>query len=224
MHTQLVIYVDKSVENFVRWYRRDKRDITRIVVTSIEELEYYKYHDTVREIMNSEEFITDHEILHHPEGFSPEYNILMNNKLSMLRQATVKNYFKSTHFFWIDMGYGHSFDIFPSDCTWAPHNLMYNETVSDKITYIQLNPVEWLNSIYELYKKDIPPFLNGGFFGGSIKAVQRYWEVHGEIFKLFLSYNMIDDDQTLAVASYFRDRKLFNLVDGWWYDAFKLFY
>lgn len=224
MNVPLLAFVDRSVEEFVRYHRRNKEHLTQIIVSSIHELEYYDDYNIIKEIMDSDEFRDGHAFLNHPEGFSPEYNILMNSKFPMLYEASKLNYFNSTHFYWLDMGYGHNADIYPNQCDWAPKNLMYNTTVGDKITYIQLNPVKWLSNIYEIYKKPVPPFLNGGFFGGSAKAVERYYNVHKEMFKLVLLHRMVDDDQTMAILSVFKERELFNLVDGWWYDAFKLFH
>ena len=224
MNVPLIIFVDPKAEAFVKQHREHKEHFTKLIVTSVEELEYYEDHDTIQHIMDSEEFQKDHAFIQHPEAFSPEYNILLNSKPSMLYRTSLENPFNSSHFFWIDMGYGHGEDIYPDECDWAPNNLMYNESVRDQITFIQLNPIAWLSSIFDVYKKRIPPFLNGGFFGGSIEAVKGYYNVHKEMYKLLLLHNMTDDDQTVAIVCYFHQRELFNLVDGWWYDAFTLFH
>lgn len=218
----MILFVDESVTNFIHKWRVGKEHITQVVSTNLSSLNLYKkYYKQVQQIMSSQEFKRNHSLLLHPEGFSPEYNILMNSKLSLLYDASVNNSFNSKYFFWIDIGYGHGAgDIFPNNPHWLPRNLM---TYSDKITYIELNPIKYLRTIHDIYKQQMPPFLNGGFFGGSLKAVQEYYWLHQDMWHLFLQHGMVDDDQTLAVLCYFAKTSLFNLVKGWWYDAFHLF-
>ena len=216
----MVIYVEPKTQEFVLKHRRGKEHLTRIILTTIQDLEYYSEHDRIKEIMESENFTAKNPLLTHPEGFSPEYNILMNSKLALLRNATRRNHFKNRYFFWMDMGYGHGNDIFPKNCYWTPRNLMNGR---DKITYIMLNQLSFIDSSHVLYKTKLPPFVNGGFFGGSRVAIDRYYFLHKEVFRQWLADNMVDDDQTLAVACYFKNKMLFNMVKGWWYDVFTMF-
>ena len=219
----IVAFVQEDLRDFVLYHRRGKEHITRIIPTSIENLEYYKrYYNRIKEVMDSKDFKEGHQILHHPEGFSPEYNIVMNSKFYMLYHSVAMNYFKTAFFYWMDMGYGHgALGLYPNSCHWAPRNIMTN--TDDRITYIQLNNCQWISGFFDLYKNKIPPFLNGGFFGGSKNAVIRYYFLHKRLFESYLEEGIVDDDQSMAVASYFEEPDLFNLVDGWWYDVFKLF-
>ena len=192
-----------------------------MVIREFEELEYYKDAERVRGIMESDEFKDGHPFITHPEGFSPDYNIMMNSKFALVFEAARMNYFHSDYILWVDMGYGHGNDVYPRDCNWSPSNIM-NDT--DKITYIQLNDLAILDNIYDLYKKRMPPFVNGGFFGGSPKAIEEYFYLHKLVFEDMLDKSMVDDDQTVVVACWLKKPSLFNMVEGWWYDAFKLFH
>ena len=225
MNAPLVIYVEPSAIDFVKFHRQGKEHKTKIIATSIDDLDYYQYINDIRHIMNAEAFKREHPFLHHPEGFSAEYNILMNSKFSMLSEAAALNVFNTSHFYWIDMAYGHGdSSVFPEKCDWEPSNIMYSESLSDRITYIAINNISLLTNIHQIYKKDVPPFISGGFFGGSMKAVIKYYHIHLKMFRLFLLHKMIDDDQTLAILCYFEDTSLFHFVKGWWFDAFKLFH
>lgn len=222
LNVPLVLYVDQGAESFVSKLRAGKENLTRIKVINVTDLDFHKqYYAQVEEIMSSEEFKQNHALLTHPEGFSPDYNILMNSKLSLLYNATVDNVFSSRYFFWVDMGYGHGDgNVYPKSGNWIPQNIM---NYDDRISYIELNPVKYVRTIFDIYKRKVPPFLNGGFFGGSAWSVQEYYWLHREMWDLFLMHGMVDDDQTLAVLCYFKKPSLFNLFEGWWYDAFNMF-
>lgn len=209
------------MKDYVAFLRRGKEHLTRIVVIELSDLEYYAYYDRIDAVMKSSEFGSDNALLTHPEGFSVEYNILMNSKLSLLHAAAEENHFRSAYFFWVDAGYGHGEDVFPKSCSWAPWNLMRGG--DDRVTYIQLVDLTLIDSVYSIYKQPLPPFINGGFFGGSRKALAEYHFLHRAVFELMLRENMIDDDQTIAVACYFAKPELFNMIPGSWYDAFNMF-
>ncbi len=172
--------------------------------------------------MKSKEFQENHKLLTHPEGFSPEYNVLMNAKFAMTHEVSHRNFFNSNFIYWLDMGYGHGHDVFPKDHKWTPHNIML-EPYRDKITYIALRDINLVRNISQLYKQKVRPAVNGGFFGGSRQAVDKYYHLFNEIWSAFLEHYKIDDDQTLAVACWLRNKDLFNMVRGDWYDVFKLF-
>ncbi len=219
MNAPMVIFADPKTRDFVEYHRQGKDHVTEIIDMPISDLEYYRHYSRIVEIMSSENFRSGHPYLLHPEGFSPEYNILMNSKFSFLRQASLRNYFRTGYFYWMDIGYGHGEDIFPKSCLWSPRSIMNRR---NQITYIQLNPLSVLDSIEDLYKKDLPPFFNGAFFGGSRSAVMSYYFLHKALFLEFLADGKVDDDQTMAVACYFNRSSLFHLVRGWWYDVFTL--
>ena len=221
-HKVVSLLMVLQVKDYVTFLRRGKEHITRIIVVELSQLEYYAYYDTIRTIMDSAEFNTDNALLTHPEGFSVEYNILMNSKLSLLHTAARENRFRSRYFFWVDAGYGHGKDVFPKSCSWSPRNIMRHD--DDRVTHIELSDLTRIDSVYTIYKRPIPPFINGGFFGGSAKALAEYYQLHKKVFERLLQQNMVDDDQTVAIACYFANPELFNMVPGSWYDAFNMFH
>ena len=220
MNVPLVAYVDDRVIDFARHHRRGKEHMTRFIhVANVTELEGYRHYDRISAIMTSAEFVDANPLLRHPEGFSPEYNVLMNSKLSLLRRATAENRFGTRYFFWTDMAYGHGHDIYPKSCSWAPRSIM----TGDRITYIELYDLRRISSFRTIYKQKVAPFMNGGFFGGSSAAIDDYYHLYNAVFEDLLDENVVDDDQTVAVACYFRRPQLFNLVTGSWYSTFTLF-
>lgn len=223
LNVPLVVYVEDKIKPFIDLLRTGKESITLVKTLPFHDLKYYSYIDDIRTAMQTEEFKKDNGLLNHPEGFSPEYNILMSSKLHMLHEAATENVFKTPFFFWLDIGYAHGNDVYPKTCNWAPNNLMASNH-SDKITYLQMNAIHLAKSIFDVYKKQVGPCVNGGFFGGSVKAVSDYYHLYDLVFKEYLKHNIVDDDQTLAVGCYLERPELFNLVKGaGWDDVFKVF-
>ena len=222
MDVPLVAFIDARSEPFVRYFRGNRDHITDIHVVDLTDLDYYKrYWQRIRDVMDSEEFIRDNKILNHPEGFSADYNVIMNAKVSMLSDTASRNVFNTAYFYWLDMGYAHGADVFPKYCHWAPNNIMDD---SNKITYIAVNDVFIVESILQLYKQRVGPGVNGGFFGGNKKAVTAYHALYRDVFEDFLRHKMVDDDQTVAVECFLRQPALFNMVRGGWNDVFTLFH
>ena len=172
--------------------------------------------------MSSDTFKEDNDVLGHPEGFSPEYNILMNAKFAMMHEVAHRNKFGSAFIYWLDIGYAHGHNVYPKDHRWVPRNIMTGPN-KDKITYIIVNDINLVKDIHQLYKKPVGPAVNGGFFGGSLAAMDRYYHLFNSVWEWCLTEGIMDDDQTLAVASWLKEKDLFNMVRGGWYDVFKLF-
>lgn len=184
---------------------------------------YKDYFDQVSLIMSSDGFRANNSVLTHPEGFSPEYNILMNAKFAMMHEVAHRNMFGSEFIYWLDIGYAHGHNVYPKDPRWIPRNIMTGPN-KDKITYIIVNDINLVKDINQLFKKPVGPAVNGGFFGGSLYAMDRYYHLFNSVWEWCLAEGIMDDDQTLAVASWLREKDLFNMVSGGWYDVFKLFH
>ncbi|KAL3878410.1 hypothetical protein ACJMK2_030763 [Sinanodonta woodiana] len=223
LNVHLAVFVDKSLLGFIKHNRHGKLAKTHVQVIQFSKLELFHFYNSIKDTMNSHEFLESNEMLAHPEAFSPEYVILMNNKIFFMKTIVDINPFGSAHFFWIDAGYGHGSDIFPNDGKWFPWNLM---NIHRKITYIQLhNPVDYEYYVTNLllHKFALAPAFNGGFFGGDAQAVREYYHLYHKVFRTLLVETIVDDDQNVALLCYFELPRLFNLVVGDWYDVFKLF-
>jgi hypothetical protein len=191
------------------------------------DIEYEKYRQNVTRTLESTEFRTNNAMwLHkHPEAISADYILLMSNKLSFMKEAIEINPFRSSHFFWIDAGYGHgnktSFQV--DTIPWKPSKLL---KLKGLITYILLlkDPYIYKGHAYWLHKMPVACVLNGAFFGGDQQAVLEYYFLYKSVFKIFLyGHNIVDDDQSIATMCFYERPTLFNLVRGGWHDVIKLF-
>ena len=165
-------------------------------------------------------FLADNQLLSHPEAFSELYNIVTNSKVPLLKMAAEQNPFNTSHFFWMDFGYGHGKDIIPKNRKLTPRNGMI--TNQDKITYISrinLLPPSRTLRLKDFFKINFDPFISGGFFGGTAAAIREYCNLHRRLFEESLIDGAVADDQAMALMCYTHRPDLFNLVEGKWYDG-----
>ncbi|XP_060076009.1 protein HtrL-like [Ylistrum balloti] len=217
----LYIFCDDKVAHFVRRVRTPAQE-TFVHTLPFEDLEFQGYKQHINQVLRSEEFRKDNDMLHHPECFSSDYIILMNNKISFLNIARAWNPFKTSHFYWIDAGYGHGSVEFPKNCAspWKPEKLLL---IVRKITYIQLANLTLYQNKTDLHKVRRGPALSGGFFGGDLSAIAEYYHLYRKVFRACLVENIVDDDQSMALYAYFEYPILFKFEHGRWFDAVELF-
>lgn len=226
MQSNLILFCEHSTWKALRHELKFLNHPNMFVnIVPYEQLEYYKYYYAIKKVMESDEFKENNKMLNHPEAFSPDYIILMSNKFSFMKKAAERNPFGSTHLFWIDAGYGHGDKSHfpPNHSKWQPFKLL---TLDNKITYITFEHDPYVFSGHEkdIHKRDVGPVLNGAFFGGDISAVLEYADLYKQVFLKFLNnYKIVDDDQNIAIFSFYERPNLFNLVQGGWYDVIKLF-
>ena len=90
---------------------------------------------------------------------------------------------------------------------------------------VDLSAFEQHVSPSTLHKISIHPPFAGGFFGGGAEAVVEYYKVYDKMFNSLFHVveDIVDDDQNVAHHVYRELPRLFNLVDGSWFDIFKVF-
>ncbi|XP_052067166.1 protein HtrL-like [Mytilus californianus] len=223
LNTKLVVFCEKSTEKYLRkQYGHLEHSKVVFIVKRFSKIEFERYRQILYNIIETDDFKENNTMLQHPEGFSVEYIILMNNKLSFLKEAIKADIFKSSHFFWIDSGYGHGDEnIFQNLKKWTPSKLL---SLSKTVTFIQLHDTEMYKEYgLKLHKESIDPAFSGGFFGGHRSALLELYHLYNKMFRSLLLENVVDDDQNILLFCYFEIPRLFNLVKGDWFDAFKLF-
>jgi protein YibB len=219
LNVKLIVYANETVVNFVLDRRQHLRNKTWTVVLSFSELEYFEYRQHIQHILSSAEFRDSNKMLDHPEAFSVEYLILMNNKVSFLANAVRTNPFNTTHFFWIDAGYGNGADL-SRLAKFRPGVLLNKD---NKITYFELNDPQSYRDINHLHKVRIEPAFCGNFFAGDAKAILKYERLYKKTFRRLLTEFVVDDDQNVAYHCYKENPRLFENIRGSWLDAMKLF-
>ncbi|CAL1548916.1 unnamed protein product, partial [Lymnaea stagnalis] len=139
MDVNLATYVDRKTQRFVHEQRKEMGNKTTTILVGMEDLPYFRYRGRIAEIMNSSEYKRDNELvaLRLCRSYIPEYDILQLSKLYFLHRTILTNPFNTTYFVWMDGGYGHGHDIYPSDGSWIPKELLENP---GRITFIERPP------------------------------------------------------------------------------------
>ena len=228
LDVSMAIFVGDSLSKFVKEKRKGKEKKTKIYNRDFTELELYKHKFCIQDILAKAKFREDKEMLNNPDGNDSDYIIVTNSKPYFVKNVSDKNPFNTTHFFWMDAGYGHAIDghgevDFPGDHKWNPCKLL---EIKRKITILKMwDLLRFEQYLYPnaLHKRNILPPFAGGFFGGDAKAVNEYYEVYDKVFNSLLYDDIVDDDQSVAYHTYRELPRLFNLVDGSWCDIFKVF-
>ncbi|XP_059168872.1 protein HtrL-like [Physella acuta] len=223
MDVNIVVYVDVKARPFIEWMRRGREGRTRVVLVRLEELPYYRYRDRMSEIMRSPEYQRDNELYQKKlcESYVPEYDILQLSKLYFVERTVRENPFKNTYFMWMDGGYGHGKNVYPSDELWIPKNLF---EYPDKITFIEREPgVKQFEARKNILHKISINILQGLFFAGGGEAFLELYRLQQEQVVEWMEQGVVDDDQTMYMLIYYKKPSLFRLVAGDWYDVFTLF-
>ncbi|CAI5453043.1 unnamed protein product [Caenorhabditis angaria] len=229
LQNNLVVFTDDSSYDFVEKYRAKLglAHMTRVHKISIQELPLYGYYNEAKRIIDNElgnatfyELFADSDMKTHPEAKSAEYNIVVNSKTHFLQNVTLENPFQTDHFIWLDAGYGHgNQSVFPYNNIWRP------KFVDGKVSLIKLTPhYDKLTNygLHNLYRRNWA-VLSGGFIAGDKHSIEQLHSIIHRRFIRLIYQNYVDDDQTLLVLAVNAHPHLFNIVNGDWFDAFKLF-
>lgn len=222
LDVNMVIFIDSKGRPFVDWMRRGRENRTLVIETNIKDLPYYRYLKRIQNIMDSDAYQQDNELVRKGlcEARVPEYDILQWSKLYFLHEVISRNPYLNRFFIWMDGGYGKGEDIHPSDGIWVPVNLFRNE---GKVTLLERESVEnYRQDAARLHKMSIN-VLVGGFIAGDIKALERLYVLQKNLIADWLENGIVDDDQTLYMHLFYRYPEYFNLVRADWYDVFKRF-
>ena len=213
IQANLVIYCDESNKDRISSIRPEGKN-TRIVVVPFEETEMYRiYHARIDAVMKSQSFRS--KIVHRdiPEMLYPEYNIVNFNKISFVVDS--KKYFDTSIYGWIDYGFGHGKVDVSSD-------LSFCEAVTrDDKVYMGCIRVPFDDMLYHpwsYFSNEI--FITGSAFIGTKKSIVRFKALFDEVLDTSLELGMVDDDQTLYNMMYLKDKTLFNLKQGTWFNQF----
>lgn len=214
---EMVVFLDKKHVEIVK---REFKPETNIKIIEIDR-EYlhtnfygWKNFEREKEIMGSKKYkeLLGERVGKYPENTNPEYTSITHCKIDAVAE-TAKSYSNAEYFAWVDFGYFSSSEIIPTNMI--------------DIYKLNLNTVNFslINSPTEKDKDPIytvteaPECIVGGFFFGRrdlILEYQRQYHITLDYFQNKLE--LADDEQHLALFTYFRKPELFTLHHlGVWY-------
>lgn len=210
----LVIYCEESNKDRIASIRPAGNN-TRIITVPFEETEMYRtYHKKINDVMTSESFRNN--IVHHdiPEMIYPNYNIVNFNKISFVMDSIKE--FDTLVYGWIDFGFGHGkVDI--------SNNISFCEKVTegDKVYMgcLRIPFDEMLYHPWSYFSNEV--FITGSAFMGTKKSLTEFKMLFDEVLSTSLNLGMVDDDQTIYNMIYLKNKNMFKLKRGKWFNQFE---
>jgi len=136
----LVIYTDKQCINMIRKLRGPLNHLTQYIITSIEELEFYKYNDMIKS--NRSKFWPTRD-----ERTSSESHLVCCSKFNFVLKTMEENPFGTTKFGWIDSFVGKNFSKICEDYTDGMLTHVLQNSFDNKFS------IQVLASTYKKFKK-----------------------------------------------------------------------
>lgn len=138
-------------------------------------------------------------------GRTVECYLIWNSKLIFIKEAIERNVYGSDKFAWIDIGSFRS-----ANTTILEHFPFYERISEDKIDIMLIQP-------YLPHERNQLIFFNtvhlGGMFGGSIKAVNKLYELFYKALDIYImGKHFAGCDQQILSSCYMRSPELFNIV------------
>lgn len=215
----MFIIVEEDMVEWIKTHRGDKMSKTHLVTMKLSDLPYWSKKEQMEKIASSEQFKKDLYVPERPEVSIPTYSIIMWSKVPLVRKAIRANTFGTSHFVWLDFGIHNH--ILPDERL-GKH--LFENPISDKIKIMARSmPDEKTDSNMNwFYKAGINRFA-GGLFGGSSRNFVIFVELFDKVVEECLKNNLIECDQTLFVTAYLKNKELFDVYQGDWYDIIRKF-
>jgi len=216
INSNLLIFTEPEVSPIIREVREGKN--TAIAETGLEGIPYFKYLETIQNILDSDFYKDRMQDSTRIECREAIYSIVQYSKFKWLSRATILNPFDTQYFFWIDAGISRFLtdddykDEFPSQE--ALSQLKY----LDDTILIQYNNdyyPDLINSriLPKSYFWDNRSFVCGSMFGGNETAILELSSEIDTILKFTINEHCVNNEQ-IALGYLTKIRE----------DLFSLFY
>ncbi|GFR71626.1 protein HtrL-like [Elysia marginata] len=186
LDVNLVVFIEEKGQNFVRINRRGRETRTIIHPISLQQLELFPLLPKIEQIMDTEEFQRNNTNFNkgNCEAIYPLYNLVTNSKTDLVHRVVRENPFNSSYFIWLDGGFGHGET---EETGIFPRDGVWRPT----------------------HLLDVP-----GLYGGGADAMEVYHKLHIKVFMEYLERSMVDDDQTIFLEAFLRNKTNFRSIRG----------
>jgi len=203
----MIIFIPSELEKFVKENRPHSLE-THIIIAPLEEVPYYKYIDTIKEIIESDNYKKRMADIKRIECYLPLYSIIQYSKFEWLNKAAYLDPFKSDYYFWIDGGLSRFYDNNFHKSSLNQDIIQQFNTYSTRFL-IQATP-RLFEYIPDDYMWDNNAKIYGGVFGGKKEVVIK---MATEVITLFEHYlyneKVVNNEQLLLLCLYKDKPELF---------------
>ncbi len=195
LNAYFVVFIQDTLMSYlenIKPYIKNK-NIT-VVVTKLEDIPYYKYKQSMDDILSSDTYLSSVVAPTRIECKLSLYNIIQYSKLEWLNQVIHANPYKSEYFFWMDAGCSRFFENDDINISWPNENKL----LSNKIVIQGRNDLYSYNNWNNLHL-DAVNLLCGTCFGGHKDNMMWLASKIKDIFEHLLSINIVNNEQ-IALA------------------------
>lgn len=201
MPNNLVLFVDKEARALVEEKRTHKN--TLIINFDKEDLKsIFNHYDETNKIRKDKKWQDQAPWLKDsPQCKLAEYNPLVFSKLKFMIDAIDRNHFNSSHFYWLDGGIASTVHpgYFWHDKVLNQKQLLKNDLLFIAYPYNTVGEVHGftLEGYLERVNKTPKYVLRGGFFGGHLKWLKKYWKHYQETVKSTLKSGLMGTEESI---------------------------
>ena len=196
LNVPMVIFCEKDTYNQIQDIR-NRYPLTRIIIMELKDMYYLKYIDAVNKIAKDPQFLSKIQGKERLEIKLPVYNLLIMNKIILLKHVANENYFNSDMFLWIDAGCSRFYTDVNVLNKWPnvsklnkdKMNIQIKETLFNKITTDDL-----------IYHND--HYTTATLFGGGKEIIEFFEKEMYNEFKYMISKNCINNEQIILAVMY----------------------
>lgn len=175
-------------------------------ITTIEDIPYYKYKDSVDLILKSDEYKKTISAPERIECKLSMYNIIQYSKLEWIKHASMDNPHNSEYFFWMDAGLSRFFED-------VNINNKYPDIskLSDNQILVQGRRDIFDYKNWDNLHVDCVNLICGGMFGGSKTSMLWLCEKVKELFEDWLQINVVNNEQLVLALIWKHNQDRFKL-------------
>lgn len=205
----LVVYIDKRCSEKVLESVKRIENVEVIEIDEpfmLERIPTWRKLNREEEIMKSEQYtklMTAVGRINYPEHNNPKYTLINHAKVDFVADA-IKTHPDIPYFCWVDFGY-FALDTgsYAGKTRVCDRPLDLNRFDLTKINYVLLNELTKEDSDVLYTLTQAPERIGGFFFLGNRKNLLEYQELFHMIHDAFQKANIADDDQHIALQSFF---------------------
>ncbi|KAK6167342.1 hypothetical protein SNE40_021395 [Patella caerulea] len=203
----LVVYSDcKRFISRMKRFRKNQKNITRIVFTDRNQFWSYQILKEISQIFRKPRYPK-----FHPNTIVPGYSSAQHSKFAVVADAVRQDYFQTKHYAWLDVGYfrdivnTHKKFILKIPRNFNPKKVAMNQVFPKPKPEPTMDKVFRRNMVW----------IGGGFFFGRRDVVLKFEEQYRRTVMYFISRGLMNTDQQILFALFSRRgrRKLKPKVD-----------
>jgi hypothetical protein len=210
LNCKLVVFTEDKFVSFIESCRPKNYPLI-IKNTKLKDAYYFKYLEKMKDIINSETYKTKIKHPNRVECILPEYNVIQYSKISWLKDIIQENPFKTSSFFWMDIGISRFFDKIDLNKPYPGNNII-NKSNGKFIIQKRFDLETY--DITDEFIWDSANLLKGSMFGGNKDTVEKISELLEDVFcNMMLANNNVNNEQLALALVWKKHKDLFYIID-----------